>query len=170
MKSTKRHYAPDYLEGIAKKKEIQAYERLAFLDREDKLTKYSNVPGSYIPKSKFEDRTSNGLAKMIIRWLELNGHKAWRQSSEGRYRPGQQVVDVVGRTRLMKGQFLPGQNNGAADVCAILDGQFLAVEVKIGKDKQSEVQKQYQREVEDAGGLYYIAKSFGQFLEHYDKL
>lgn len=168
MKRAYRQREGDLTKGLHKVQEIKAFEKLMTLDRTHKEEKYLNVPSRYIPKSKFEDRTANGLSKMIITWFTLNNHKAWRQSSEGRFRPGQQVVDVIGRTRIMKGQFYHGQNNGQSDVAAIVDGRFCAVEIKIGNDKQSDAQKKYQKEVTDSGGLYVIARSFGQFMQWYE--
>jgi hypothetical protein len=39
--------------------------------------------------------------------------------------------------------------------------------VKYGKDKQSEVQKRYQESVEAAGGTYFIARTFDDFMIFY---
>jgi len=39
---------------------------------------------------------------------------------------------------------------------------------KIGTDSQSIWQKAYQKEVEKAGGIYYIAKDFDSFYEWYN--
>lgn len=168
MKRSFRQRESNLTQTVHKTREIRAYEKLASLDRADKEEKYANVPYEYIPKSKFDDRTSNGLAKMIIRWFQLNNYKAWRQSSEGRFRPGQEVVDVLGHVRQMKGTWIPGQNNGQSDVAAVCDGQFVAIEVKVGRDQQSEAQKQYQKEITESGGTYVIARSFGQFMEWYE--
>lgn len=129
--------------------------------------KYSSVPDHALPKAKYNDSTANGLSKAMLDFLSINNHKAWRQSSEGRFRPGKQYTDVIGRLRIMKGEFLPGQNNGAGDVCAIVRGRFISWEIKIGKDRQSPIQKRYQKEVEQSGGLYFICGSFDEFLTQY---
>jgi hypothetical protein len=42
------------------------------------------------------------------------------------------------------------------------------IEVKIGKDRQSEAQKRYQENIEKAGGIYYIAKNFDDFVEFFN--
>ena len=70
----------------------------------------------------------------------------------------------------MKGMYLPGQNNGAADVHSIINGIFTAWEVKIGRDKQSPKQKQFQEEVERSGGKYFIVRSFDEFMNQYKQL
>jgi hypothetical protein len=99
----------------------------------------------------------------------LHGHKAWRQGSEGRYRPGATITDVVGRQRTLKGTWLPGQNKGASDVACIINGRFVAIEVKM-KDKQSEAQRRYQEEVEQSGGIYFVAKDFESFIKFYQQI
>jgi hypothetical protein len=49
-------------------------------------------------------------------------------------------------------------------------GLFVAIEVKVGKDTQSEAQKYYQEVVEKAGGVYMIVRSFDSFLEQWNKI
>jgi len=36
--------------------------------------------------------------------------------------------------------------------------------VKIGKDRQSADQKEIEKEISDAGGVYFIAKSYDDYL------
>ena len=146
---------------------MKALQLLQEMDYQCRRDLYKNVPEHAVLKITFSDSTANGLTKAILSFLKLKGHMVWRQSSEGRYRPGKAVVDVIGRTRIMKGKYLPGQNKGAADVCAIIGGVFCALEVKIGKDSQSLAQKQYQKQVEDNGGRYFIARTFESFYEWY---
>lgn len=131
--------------------------------------KYPNVPEHARPKPKFKDDTANNLTKAVLAWLKLNGHKSWRQSSEGRYRPGKQYTDVIGRTRLMKGSYIPGTNKGHGDVSAIINVLFVAWEIKM-QDKQSKVQSEFQKEVEQSGGKYFIAHSFDEFMQQYKQL
>lgn len=57
---------------------------------------------------------------------------------------------------------------GTADIHAIIKGKAVKIEVKIGKDRQSIFQKEYQKNVEKAGGIYYIAKDFDSFYEWYN--
>ncbi|HJY63731.1 MAG TPA: hypothetical protein VJ455_06205 [Ignavibacteria bacterium] len=59
---------------------------------------------------------------------------------------------------------------GTADISATIAGRSVKIEVKIGRDKQSQKQKEYQRQVEASGGLYFIAKSFDQFFTWYNEL
>ena len=63
-----------------------------------------------------------------------------------------------------------GSTVGSADISATIKGRSVKIEVKIGKDRQSEAQKAYQREVEAAGGLYYIAHDFTSFVKWYSMI
>lgn len=148
---------------------MKPLEILQSMDKTYKRKRYPNLPEHALPSSSYRDNTANNLTKAILRFLEIKGHMAWRQSSEGRYRPGQQVTDVLGHVRHMKGQWLPGQNNGAADIGCIIAGLFTAVEVKI-KDQQSSVQRRYQQQVENSGGRYVICRSFNDFYQWYNQI
>lgn len=49
------------------------------------------------------------------------------------------------------------------------NGKAVKIEIKIGRDRQSEAQKRYQEQIERAGGLYVIATSFEQFYGWYQE-
>jgi hypothetical protein len=54
--------------------------------------------------------------------------------------------------------------------CRYNYGQFVAIEVKIGRDSQSEAQKYYAECVTKAGGVYMIVKDFDDFLKQWDNI
>ena len=56
---------------------------------------------------------------------------------------------------------------GSADISATIKGRSVKIEVKIGRDRQSDAQKRYQEMIERAGGTYYIARDFDEFVEFY---
>lgn len=148
-----------------------ALRQLEHLAHEDHRRRYPSVPDHCRPRQKFSDSTAAGLTKAILRYLELRVHKAWRQSSEGRYRPGMQVTDVIGRVRQMKGTWLPGMHTGHGDISAIIHGRFISWELKVGKgDRQRRLQREFQNEVEQSGGKYFIVRSFAEFLTQYDSI
>ncbi len=128
-----------------------ALQRLAALDLEAKQHKHSGVPAAYVPKTKFEDRTANGLTRCVTRWIELHGGYAPRIQSQGQYN------EQLGRWT--KGT----TRKGTADVHAVYHSQHLSIEIKIGRDRQSIDQKNTAQMVERAGGCYYIAKTFEAF-------
>jgi len=54
---------------------------------------------------------------------------------------------------------------GMADVGAIIQGQSYEIEVKSDKGKQSPEQRNWQRAVERAGGIYILARSVDDCLK-----
>lgn len=131
--------------------------------------KHPNMHPDCIPRPVYSDKTANGLTKMVIDWITLNGGQAERISNMGRYIDSSKVVtNVLGqRMKIGSGKFIPGAGtNGTADISAIIKGKSVKIEVKM-KDKQSEAQKKYQESVERAGGIYYIVRSFDDFMEKY---
>lgn len=120
----------------------------------------------------YTDKTANGLTKCIIDFLRFNGYQAERINCTGRYKDNTKVVtDVLGDMRHIGSmKWLPtsGQK-GTADISCIVRGRSIKIEVKM-KDRQSPDQKKYQEEVERAGGLYWICRSFDEFLNYYNEL
>ena len=57
------------------------------------------------------------------------------------------------------------QRKGVPDIIGIIDGRFIGIEVKIGADRQSADQKEIEKEIGEAGGVYFIAKSYDDYLE-----
>jgi hypothetical protein len=56
------------------------------------------------------------------------------------------------------------QRKGVPDIIGIINGRFFGIEVKIGADRQSADQKEIEREINDAGGVYFVAKSYDDYL------
>ena len=126
-----------------------------------------------IPKPVYTANTANGLTKMVIDWIRLNGGQAERISTTGRYVDNSKVVvNSMGQARKIgTGKYIKGSGTkGSADISATIMGRSVKIEVKIGKDKQSDAQKAYQADIERAMGIYYIAKDFDSFYEWYNNL
>ena len=133
----------------------------------------SRMPPEYIVQTKFTDKTANGLTKAIVKWINLNGYQAERISTSGRWIDNSKVVtDVLGnQKKIGSGKYIKGSGTkGSADISATIKGKSIKIEVKIGKDKQSEAQVEYQKAIERAGGIYFIAKDFTSFYEFYTTL
>jgi hypothetical protein len=130
--------------------------------------KYPNCP--YIVAEDYNYNSTNALTKCIIKFLNYSNCQAERINTMGIYREGKKIK-VGENTRQLKGMFTPSTGTkGSADISAIIQGRSVKIEVKFGKDRQSEVQKQYQESVESAGGIYYIAKDFDSFILFYNNL
>lgn len=123
-----------------------------------KRLKYPNVPEYALPKTKFKDTTSNDLTQSIIKYLTLRGHFATRTTSAGRYLVNEK-------------KWIPSTTKkGYPDITAIVNGRSVHVEVKVGKDRMSEDQMKVKDEIEKAGGLYFIAKTFDEFIKWYETI
>lgn len=131
----------------------------------------SSMPPSYIPKYKYTDKTANGLTRCIIDWLKLNGHQSERISTTGRYIKGRTIPKGFYGVTHIPGKYIKGSGTkGSADISATIKGKSVKIEIKIGKDKQSKEQVEYQQAVEQSGGIYLIAKSFHEFVLNYKNI
>jgi len=148
-------------------------KELIELSNREQRRKFPTIPDHARPKPKYSDRTSNGLTKCIIDYLRLCGCQAERISTTGRYiDKSKVVVDVLGHARRIgTGKWIPtsGQK-GSADISATIAGRSIKIEVKVGKDKQSKNQVEYQKQIEQAGGVYIIVGSWKRFIEWYEQL
>ena len=98
--------------------------------------------------------TANTLTKQIIKFVQLNGGQAERVNN---------IARKIGN-RFVKSNM----TKGTADIHCTIKGRSVKIEVKIGRDRQSDAQKLYQQSIESAGGIYYIAKDFDSFYEWYN--
>lgn len=139
--------------------------------------KYPSLPEFARTVYKYTDKTANGLTRCIVDFINFSGGQAERISSMGRVIDGRKkVTDVLGRQYTIGStRYIPGSGTkGTADVSATmrsLSGAVISwkIEVKM-KDRQSEVQKEYQADVERAGGVYSIVRSFDEFHNKYNEL
>ena len=125
-----------------------------------KQAQYPNVPEYAITIPKYEDATANGLTKCIIDFLNSRDYcQAERINNQG-----------VMRTNKYGQQFMAtsSMTNGTADISATIYGRSVKIEVKIGNDKQSQNQIEYQNQIENAKGYYVIAKDFKGFLDWFN--
>lgn len=132
--------------------------------------KHPNTPPKYLVKSKYRDDTANGLTKCIVDFIRLKGGQAERINTTGiPHDTRQEVTDILGHKRTIGSLTWRTGNTmkGSADISATIRGRSVKIEVKIGKDRQSEAQRQYQAAIEAAGGLYYVAKDFTTFAQWY---
>lgn len=115
-----------------------------------------DVPEFALPKPKYNTSTTNGLTVAIVDFLKLSGGFASRLSSTGTYRADQ-------------GGFVPSQQRkGLPDVFAVVGGMPVFVEIKGTKgDRLSQDQKEVIAELQEAGALTFVAKTFEEFYAWY---
>jgi hypothetical protein len=157
-------------------KPIQQLEQLAQRAAE---AKFPTIPPHLLAPRKFKNTSkANGLTKAIIAYITLTGGQAERVSTEGRViQTKRSVPDYFGggsRVVTESKRIPTSGKRGSADISATIKdssgvGRSVKIEVKIGRDKQSDKQVQYQKDVERAGGIYYIARDFDSFFAWYNE-
>ncbi len=126
-----------------------------------------NFPRNAIVYNKYSDTTANGLTRLIIDYCKYHGWHAERINTQGRVIDDRrEVTDVLGHRRTIGSvKRIPTAGmKGSADIHILKAGRAVFCEVKIGRDRQSEAQKEFQRSVEASGGLYIIVRDFDDFL------
>jgi len=144
---------------------LEALNHLAF---DAMQLRYPNVP--YLVAPKYSDKTANKLTSSIIAWIRLHGYQAERINVTGRQIDQRQTyTDCLGHQRTIGSmKWIPTSGSrGSADISATIKGKSVKIEVKIGRDYQRPDQVKYQRDIEAAGGLYFIASTFEQFHTWY---
>lgn len=134
--------------------------------------KFPSCPAHSLPVKKYTDNSANSLTKCVIDFLNMSGFQAERINTTGRYVDNKSTfVDVVGRQRTIgTGKYIKGTGTkGSADISATIWGRSIKIEIKYGKDIQSQSQKEYQQSIEQAGGIYIIVKDFDSFLEWFNE-
>jgi hypothetical protein len=93
--------------------------------------------------------TANELTKSILEYCRLKGHYVFRVNNipGTKYRANtltKGIADILGCTK---------------------QGLALAIEVKIGKDRQSEYQKEFEEHYKKRGGIYIVATKLEDVTE-----
>jgi hypothetical protein len=140
-------------------------QRLEALKLANDIERHPSFPEAYFVKKKWDDKTANGLTKAITSFIQFNGFQAERINTMGVARENKRTDGKVIGVTWTKGT----TTAGSADISATIRGRSVKIEVKIGKDRQSEAQKRYQESIERAGGVYMIARDFDSFVEWFDE-
>jgi ribosomal 50S subunit-recycling heat shock protein len=136
-------------------------QQLQQLYHEANRQKYPSFPDNLRPSKAIKTTTANGLTKAVVDFLNLSGHFATRINNTGTW--------VKEKAHVNGGYYRPStQVKGIADINATINGRTVAIEVKIGRDRQSDAQRAYQDRIERSGGTYWIVKDFDQFYELYN--
>ena len=136
---------------------------------------YKNLP-SIPPQCRctplYKPTTANGLTRMVIDWLRLSGHQTERVGNTGRLIDRSKIVyNCIGQARRIGSvEWIKGTGtDGTSDIHAVVKGMAIKIEIKAGKDRQSEAQRRYQESIERNGGVYMIVRTFEDFLNWYDQ-
>src|SRR3990167_6629608 len=91
------------------------------------------------------------LQRTIIEYLRLRRIFHYRQNT--------------GAFKTERGGFYRFGVSGAPDIVVVVNGRYIGLEVKMGRNKQSIAQKKFQQELEQAGGLYWLVHSLEDVIE-----
>lgn len=131
--------------------------------------KYRSNP--YPVATVHKESSANDLTKAVIRWIQLHGGQAERINTMGRYLPGKTVSKGFYGSITTKGKYIPTTSTkGSADISSVIRGRSVKIEIKYGKDVQSDAQKKYQADIEAAGGLYWLVRDFSSFVTMWEGL
>lgn len=153
---------------MPKKKQITA---LSVLTEMDQIYRRNASPSNpYIYGTKFKETCANDIEKAIERFARITGFLAERTKTQGRMMDAKYVDTVYGRVQTSTAKMVTSTSRkGSSDMKILIKGNPIAVEIKFKKDRQSEVQAQYQKDYEASGGTYIIVKTFEEFLIWYVK-
>ena len=114
--------------------------------------------------------TSNGLTAAIVNYCTWTGQYANRINTVGRViKQGKDTQTVFGTIKAKTVMIKGSTKRGTPDLDTLLNGYPVKLEIKVGKDRQSEVQKEQEKIITNAGGYYYIVRTIEDFFVIYDK-
>ena len=143
-------------------------KRLSDLEIAHLKEKYPSMPDFALAKTKWSDSSANALTRSVLAFINMSGYQAERINTTGMFRQGAKLKVGEG-TRQMPGKWTKGTGTkGSADISATINGRSVKLEIKYGKDRQSDDQIRYQEMIEKAGGIYIIVKNFDDFIQWFD--
>lgn len=108
-------------------------------------------------------RKESDLNKAIKKYVELHVNKGLAYVVRNNT-----IMATVLRSDGSTG-FIRNGRKGSPDLILCIRGRFIGVECKIGYNGQSDDQKIAQQEIERAGGVYWMPRSFDGFKEMFDR-
>lgn len=119
----------------------------------------TSLPKYAIVKPNFKDSSANELTKSVV-WdfVNVRGGAAYRINNGA-------VYDAK-RKAYRKGSV----RKGVPDIIGVIQGIFFGIEIKYGNDRQSADQRTVQLEIEAAGGYYFIAKTYDDYLNKINEI
>lgn len=148
---------------------LTALQLLNTLELSIVKAKYPNNP--YPVAMIHTERNANSLTNAVIRWIQLHGGQAERINTMGRYLPGKTISKGFYGSTTTKGEYIPTTSTkGSADISSTINGRSVKIEIKYGKDVQSDAQRKYQADIERAGGIYWLVRTFDEFVTMWEGL
>lgn len=118
-----------------------------------KAKKFPKLPEHARVKSNYTDNSANALTEAVLACLELHSCYGVRINTQGQYN------EKLGRRTLST------TRKGTADIHACVLGRHLSIEIKFDRDALSDAQRETGRDVEESGGLYFVARNYAAFWQ-----
>lgn len=131
-------------------------------------TQHPSIPETHWVRQDFRDDTAPHLEKLIQAYGRMHGWCLSKISTTGVFRDSRkQVTDCIGNTHVIgSAKWTPGGATvGVADIVGSIGGRYVEIEVKIGKDRQRDAQRQHEQTVNASGGSYIIVHTFEDFTQ-----
>lgn len=95
----------------------------------------------------------------IVTFLNLQGHVAHRNHTTGVYDQKRKAFRKLARSSLGVGDIL----------CCLKGGGWFEIEIKTGRDRLREEQRERRERIEKAGGVYLVVDGFDDFRKQYEQ-
>ena len=92
------------------------------------------------------------LVKACEQYLKLKGVFCYRNNSGGMKTP--------------TGGFIRFGATGSPDIVAVIKGKFIGIECKTDKGKQSPGQKEFEKNLKQAGGEYWLVRNLDDLIKY----
>ena len=91
------------------------------------------------------------LVNACLQYLQLKGVFCYRQNS--------------GAYKTERGGFVRYGTTGAPDIVAVIKGQYVGIECKMPRGKQTDGQKLFEGKLKQAGGQYWIVRDVEELIK-----
>lgn len=140
---------------MSKPSNIEQLKNMAWLY---KCNQSPSIPRHAMVRPKYSDGSANSLTTIVRDFLKMKGHYCGRTNTTGTY-------------SVKLGKYIhSGATRGQTDLNCIVNGRSVQVEIKFGRDKLSPAQVEIMEQVQAAGGIYLIVRSFNDFIMQYQQI
>ena len=101
-----------------------------------------------------KNKEESQLQSSILEWLDLHKIFSWRNNTGA----------LKTENRFVKFGY-----KGSPDIICVYNGQFIGIECKSPKGKQSDNQEIFQDKLEKAGGVYLLVKNIDEVMLYFKK-
>lgn len=126
--------------------------------RDKLIKKWLNpyTPKERVMKDKNDPGLEKNIQKTILEYLTRKGIFHWRNNTG---------AITTQATSFSKGRFLQFGAKGSPDIICCVDGILVGIEVKTKTGVQSQAQKNFQTNLEKAGGRYHLVRSLDDVMK-----